>query len=249
MNEIVKPGDQQVRVWDERPAPAINETAAIISMIERAARDPAVDLDKLDRLMKMRERVEERNAKLAYDDAFATMQGKLPVIDERGKNTSTHKTYAKFDDINEAIKPVLSGHGFSLRFRIKQDGQKIAITGVLSHRGGYSEETTIELPIDTTGQKNAVQAIGSSQSYGQRYTARALLSLSSRNSEDDDGKGAGGAASITDDQFETIRKLMVEAGANEIAFLKFFKLDDVATLPAARFAEAVEMLNRKARKQ
>ncbi|MBK6599189.1 MAG: hypothetical protein IPG25_15440 [Proteobacteria bacterium] len=37
---------------------AMNDSGAMISMIERAARDPSVDLDKMERLFAMKERME-----------------------------------------------------------------------------------------------------------------------------------------------------------------------------------------------
>ena len=49
----------------------------------------------------------------------------------------------------------------------------------------------MELPVDTTGSKNAVQAVGSSTAYGKRYVMEALLNLTSRG-QDDDGKRGGG---------------------------------------------------------
>jgi hypothetical protein len=61
------------------------------------------------------------------------------------------------------------------------------VTGVLRHRGGHREEGELELPPDLTGGKNAVQAVGSALSYGQRYVARMLLSLTSRGGDDDAG--------------------------------------------------------------
>ena len=98
-------------------------------------------------------------------------------------------TYALWEDINEAIKPVIARSGFGLRFRIGQEHNTIVVTAILSHCGGHAEETTMRLPVDLSGGKNPVQAIGSSTSYGKRYTASALLNLTSRG-EDDDGKAA-----------------------------------------------------------
>ena len=63
--------------------------------------------------------------------------------------------------------------------------------GVLRHEAGHKEEAELQLPADATGGKNAVQAVGSTLTYGQRYVARMLLSLTSRPSEDDDGQAAG----------------------------------------------------------
>ena len=94
--------------------------------------------------------------------------------------------------MNQAIRPVLTEFGFALTFRISQpaDFGRVAVTGVLSHQGGHSEETTFSLPIDNSGGKNNVQGWASSVSYGKRYTAFALLNIASRG-EDDDGQKAG----------------------------------------------------------
>jgi hypothetical protein len=65
-------------------------------------------------------------------------------------------------------------------------GQQIKIVGILSHKQGYTQETEIILPSDTSGSKNAVQAIGSTISYGRRYVTCALLNIST--GDDNDGK-------------------------------------------------------------
>jgi hypothetical protein len=44
------------------------------------------------------------------------------------------------------------------------------------------------LPVDLSGKKNPVQAVGSSVSYGKRYAIEALLNLTSRG-QDDDSRG------------------------------------------------------------
>lgn len=169
----------------------VSESAAIFQIIERAARDPNVDIDKMQRLMEMHDKVQATRAKTAYAAAFSEMQPELPEIIEHGK--SNNGSYALWEDINDRIKPVLSAHGFGISFRCGRDGANVTVTAVLSHREGHSEETMMLLPLDTSGNKNAVQAVGSSTSYGKRYTAAALLNLTSRG-EDDDGKKGGGKA-------------------------------------------------------
>lgn len=229
--------------------PVQSEMGALISIIERAARDPSVDIDKLQRLMDMQERIMERNAKAAYAAALAAMQPELPVIVERGKidiGRGKPQSYALWEDINETIKPILAKHGFGLSFRTGQEDGKVVVTGILSHREGHSERTTMLLPVDGSGSKNAVQAVGSSTSYGKRYTASALLNLTSRG-EDDDGKAAGMGAAITDDQAADLIALMESVGADKSKFLRFFKIEQLADLPSKRFQEAVNMLNAKAR--
>jgi hypothetical protein len=122
---------------------------------------------------------------------LAEMQSKLPIIAANGRLVIRDKSaeqkiiqntpYPMWADINEAITPILGTYGFSLWFTMAMaaDG-KIAITCVLSHRGGHHQDTTLAFPYDSTGSKNNIQSMGSSISYGKRYTASALLNLSSR---------------------------------------------------------------------
>ncbi|MFZ3193814.1 MAG: ERF family protein, partial [Moraxellaceae bacterium] len=151
-------------------SPILSESAAVIQMLERAVLNPDVDIEKMERLFAMRERMEATDAKRAYFAAMAEVQVELPAIAEKGgiKNNAgkVQSTYARWEDINEAIKPVLSRHGFALSFRTGQDNGQIVVTGILSHAQGHMEETTMRLPIDGSGSKNAVQSIGSSTSYG-----------------------------------------------------------------------------------
>jgi len=181
MNAVVKK--------DEFPVMAApSEAASLLSVISRAASDPNCDIDKMERLMAMHERMIERQAAAEFARDLAEVQTKLPSIKERGEVTGRYK-YALWEDINDTIKPILTKYGFALSFRT-DFAEGIAITGVLSHRGGHSERTTIKLPADPSGGKNPVQAVASSVSYGKRYTAGALLNLTSYG-EDDDGRKAG----------------------------------------------------------
>jgi hypothetical protein len=186
MNDIVR-ADQNYPVADR------SESTAIMQVIERAAMNPDVDIDKMERLLQMQERILNRNAHAAFSSALAMMQCDLPSIKENGAievNGTVRSKYAKFEDINDTVRPILQRYGFAVSFRVKQDASMITVTGILAHREGHSEETQICLPADSSGSKNSVQAIGSSVSYGKRYAMCALLNITSRG-EDDDGVGAG----------------------------------------------------------
>jgi hypothetical protein len=233
-------------------APVINaDASSIMAVISRAAADPSTDVDKLERLLGMYERITERGAKAAYTAALAVMQPELPIIGERGEirhgdNKPVQSTYARWDDINEAIKPVLAAHDFALSHRIGQAGDKVTITGVLSHAQGHTEETTITLPVDMSGSKNGVQGVGSSISYGQRYTAKVLLNLTSRRSEDDDGRAAGGAEGLNAGQIKVIDDLLEKAGGDRRKFLEYYGVEKIADIPAKAFNQAVHALNQRA---
>lgn len=168
---------------DSLPQPS-GEGSTILAVISRAASDPNTDVDKMERLMAMYERIESKRAVAAYQADLAEMQDSLPSIGERGSAAGRY-TYALWEDINAAIKPVLKRFGFALSFRTDCQKDGISVTGVLTHREGHREETTISLPADGSGNKNAVQAVASSVSYGKRYAAGALLNLTSHGEDDD----------------------------------------------------------------
>ena len=191
----------------ERPETAvIPAETSILSVIERAATNPEVDIEKMERLLQMHERILNRDAEVAFSADFAQMQAELPMITENGQikdsqgNVRNH--YALFEDINEAVRPILKAHGFGMTFRSNIGEGGVSVTGILMHRQGHREETTIKLPVDTSGSKNAVQAIGSSVSYGKRYTMLALLNITT-GGEDDDGEASGPRPMKIDDRPDT----------------------------------------------
>ena len=228
--------------------PPIQGDGNILSVIARAAADPNVDIDKLERLLEMQERVIARNAKAAYYDALAELQPKLPVIAEKGgikdRNGNVQSTYALWEDVNEAIRPILAEHGFSLTFKVSRASDQITTTGILAHREGHSEQTELSLPTDTSGSKNAVQAVGSSTSYGKRYTAFALLNITSTG-EDDDGQKGGAPEPVDNVRLNLLNNLADAVGADKIKLCKHLKVASLKDLPASRYDYAFARLKEK----
>lgn len=223
-------------------------SGGLLEVIARAARDPNVDIDKMERLLEMQERVHARNSKAAYYQALAEMQPNLPVIDEKGgikdRNGRVQSTYALWEDVNEAVRPILAANGFALSFKVRRTESEIITTAILSHRAGHCEETELALPSDASGSKNAVQAIGSSSSYGKRYTAYALLNITSRG-QDDNGAFAGAADPVSIEQLDELQRLASHVGADLEKFCGYMKVTSLAMLPAKQFDEAVSALKAK----
>jgi hypothetical protein len=233
---------------EQRPA---SDAASLMAVITRIAENPEIDLARIEKMLDMYERVSDRQAKADFASALATMQEHLPEIDEHGKiivNNKTQSTYAKLEDINIAIKPVLAEYGFAISFRVNMEANEVLVTGILSHRGGHKEETTMRLPIDTSGNKNAVQARGSSVKYGQRYVTLALLNITSRNDPDDDDGVMAGAMFITEAQVNALNILADAVKADKRAFCGFMNVESIAQIPARDYKKAEEALRAKGRK-
>jgi hypothetical protein len=215
-------------------------------MIERVlAQNPSIDT--IDRLLAMQQTVVADQKKTRYLAAMAKLQAKLPAVARKGTGHN-QKKYARYEDLVQTIKEPLSDNHFSLTFRIDQRDGLIEVTGVLGHEDGHQEATKLALPADTSGNKNVVQAWGSSISYAKRYVAMTLLGIATED-EDDDGKTAGGVkATVTEDQAKTISRLVQETEApTEIGkiILQQCKVETFEGIPADRFDKIKKWLKDK----
>jgi hypothetical protein len=162
-----------------------------VALFERLARDPSVDVEKLERLIGMQERILAHQARAAFNAAFSVMQGELPAITEKGR-TDKGK-YARLEDIVARVRPILERHGFALSHRTEWPGNgTVKVVGILTHREGHERTSEFISAADTSGSKNAVQALGSTVAYGRRYTTKDLLLIVTRG-EDDDADSADAA--------------------------------------------------------
>lgn len=237
--------------------PAIaGDATSLMAVISRAASDPATDVDKLDRLLAMYERITANEAKSAYASAYVKLQPELPIIDQKGRLIIKDKTekviqstpFAKWEDINEAIVPILARHGFGLSFDpgLAADG-KITMTALLLHDRGHVGRATVTLPYDASGSKNGVQAVGSSMTYGKRYSALAILNVTSRAPQDadDDGKGADeDTGVISPEQLTEIRRLIDETGIGAEKVCSYAKVDALPSILAEAYPKVVDAIKR-----
>lgn len=239
------------------PAPIAvqSESGALISMIERAARDPAVDIDKFDRLMVWKEKIDRNNSVRAFNDAVALAKGefgsitKNRVVDFTSQKGRTNYRHEDFANVASVVDPVLSKHGLSYRYRSAQNGQRLTVTCILNHRDGHSEETSLEISEDHSGNKNAIQAVGSAATYLQRYTLKLALGLAS--SHDDDAQKAGASSSsgfITEAQQQTLRKQIAATATDIDSFLTFARAENLAEIKAEDFQMLRGLLAKKQQK-
>lgn len=208
----------------------------MVSMIERLCMDPNTDMAKLERMLDMKERHEAQQAKAAFDAAFAEASAEFPTIPLRGENKHQKTRYALLEDILSGVRPVLAKYGFAISFSTEVDKDNVTVTAELSHRAGHSKRNSMPLPRDAGAGRNAVQAVGSSQKYGQRYTAQAILGLSLGDDDDDDGQRATGAESITEQQAADLRGLVEKSGITEEIVCTAEKIPSLDDLPADRLA-------------
>lgn len=203
------------------------------------------DFASVKEMMTLSKELAADQAKRAFDKAIAAAKSKIPTITKNAKGHNS-KSYANFAAYAAVVDPILGEYGLSYRFRTEQT-DRITVTCILTHEGGHSEENSLSGPSDTSGNKNAIQAIGSTLTYLQRYTLIQALGLAA--SDDDDGRNHGRTdqqlRTITEDQQIALREMIEASGADEQRFLKFGNLEKLSDMRASDFDAAMAMLKKR----
>lgn len=236
----------------DQPEPIQSTALTPMDMVGRAVASGA-SIEVVEKLMALHERWEANQGRKAFDEAMAAAKAEIPVIfksrevDFTSAKGRTHYRYEDLAEIAKTINPILGKHGLSYRFRTTSPANEpVTVTCIVSHRQGYSEENTLSAGRDESGNKNSIQAIGSTLTYLQRMTLKAALGLAA--SSDDDGAAAGAGMTISDEQLKKLQALASDVGGDVAKLCAYFKIEALPELPIARFAEAVGIMELKRQK-
>lgn len=147
--------------------------------------------ESLEKLMDLQERWQKNEAEKEFNLALSEFAQKSPKILKDsvvsfGSGKTSYK-HATLSNVVSAIQPVMSELGLSHRWKTSQNEHGISVECIITHKSGHSESTSLTAPSDNSGSKNAIQAIGSTVTYLQRYTLLSALGLAVF--EDDDAVG------------------------------------------------------------
>jgi hypothetical protein len=231
--------------------PAQSETAAILGMIERVARDPSVNMDKMMQLMIWRKETIADQRRAEFDEAMSGAKAEIPVINKNrevdftSQKGRTHYKYEDLAEIARVVSPILARHGLSYRYRVTSNvNEPVTVTCIVSHRAGHFEEVTLTGGRDESGNKNSIQAVGSTLTYLQRMTLKAALGLAA--SDDDDAKGTEAVETVTQKQADNLSDLIEANGKNRAQFLKWAKVERFEDIPATAYEACVKAIEYKA---
>jgi hypothetical protein len=150
-----------------------------------------VDIDKLEKLLAMKERWDAQQQKKAFIEALGEFQASVPEI-RKGKKVSyktqtgqTEYNFAPLADVVRQIKDTCKACGLSYRWEIQDTKEEIKVTCIITHVEGHTERTTMTAAPDNSGGKNSIQARGSSIEYLKRYTLIGALGISTADSDID----------------------------------------------------------------
>lgn len=239
---------------DDTHLPAPSPATGLGEQLMRLISDPNIGADKMQVLLQMQREIITERRRESFQRAFALLAARMPQVTKDGVVELTNKDgkrlgrykFAKWEDMDTVIRPLLSEYGFALTFYSRVgDGGRTIFGGRLLHIDGHSETAERYLKPDPGPGRNDLQAEGSGQSYAKRYTAEALLNIV-RKGEDDDGVSAM-AVKLTDKQADELGNLLVATKTSPEKFLTMFVTgcDSVADIPARDFARLKNALEEK----
>lgn len=221
------------------------------SPIEMASQliEQKVDPEFVQKMLDLQIRHEMNEARKAYFNAVTEFKKNPPKI-WKDKNVTygkvgneTSYNHATLGNVTETISTELSKHGLSANWKQTQADGQLTVTCILTHRLGHSESTSLTAANDTSGGKNTIQAVSSTNSYLCRYTILAITGLATHDM-DDDGQKSEPQELLTESNAADIRSLLSEKGRTEEQFCKLWKVGKIEDIWLSNYEPAVNGINR-----
>jgi hypothetical protein len=163
--------------------------------------------------------------------AAAQAEMSNPTLD--GFNPHLKSRFASLASVRNAVVPVLAKHGIATVQNILRTPTGVQCTTTLY----CGVETMVFGPFDIDVVKMDAQGLGAAATYARRYQLMALACVSG--DFDDDAESV---AVISPEQAATLIDLLEKAGALESAFLEYFKVPTIASIPQRSYQTAVDMI-------
>lgn len=226
-----------------------------VSGLVRLAIEKGVDVEVLERLVALQERVTERDARARYFEALGAFQEECPAIhksktaDIATNSGGSYKySFAPLDQIARTIRPFLKKHGLSYSWTTEAGANAgiLEVICVLRHIDGHAESARFPVPTETKAAMSGAQKVGAALTYGQRQSLVSVLGLTTT-SDDVDGAEADDADGelVTPAQIDALSKRIDEVGADFHRFLTFMRVGALKEIPQRDFQKAMRALEMK----
>lgn len=235
----------------------MNDAGQMTTLFQYAMDKGEEGVAALEKLVTLQERMLDRQAVQAFNDAMAEFQAKCPEIPkDRGVKHSTAAgapdiyRYSTYEMIKRTIGDLLVECGLSYRHDedLSADGKLITVTCHLQHEQGHTVSSHWSGPTESaTRAMGPQQKVGSAGMYGKRKSLVNILGLASCETDNDCAAPAD-AVPITDQQFADLEAVITAVGGNRTVMMRRFGVENLSDLPAGKYEAALAMCEEK-RKQ
>lgn len=164
------------------PAPAA--ASDLMGMIAQVVAHPQANIDALERLIALKERMDARTAEEAFNAAMTDAQQAMRPIAADADNPQTRSRYASYAQLDRALRPIYTKHGFGLSYDTTEStlADHVRVLAYVTHRAGHARTYKVDMPNDGKGAKGGdvmtkTHAQGAAMSYGMRYLLKMIFNV------------------------------------------------------------------------
>ena len=236
----------EVAADKERALVPVDESAAMLQMIERVATDPNADVDKMQKLLDMKLQIMGIENEQAFNQAMTAAQTEIRPISADAENPQTRSKYASYAQLDKSLRPIYTRHGFSCSFNGGEGAPEnmVRVYLYVAHNSGHTRTYQTDMPADGKGAKGnavmtATHAMGAGFTYGQRYLLKLAFNVAIG---EDDTDGNVPDKIIDADKLAILQKKVDETEGDAPKMCAFFKVQSLAELTESDYYRAIGML-------
>jgi len=142
------------------------------------------NIDTIERLVALQERMLARDAEIAFNDAMNRAQAALTPVATDLTNPQTKSRYASYAALDRVARPVYSKELLALSFDTAESplAEHVRVVCYVSHAAGHTRHYHVDMPSDGKGAKGGdvmtkTHATGAALSYGMRYLLKMIFNI------------------------------------------------------------------------
>jgi hypothetical protein len=210
---------------------------AMLEMVK----DRDFDVSKMQAIMDMQISMIDRQAKMEFNQDFFALKNEVPVILKKGK-ISDSMSYIKYEDIHDAINPLLRKYNFCITHTSTYRDNKFLITTTLKHISGHEQSVDFLTASDkVNGLKTEMLAAKSTVSFGKRVNLINMFDLT----EATESSEVYQNQKVTQEQALGLEDLIISSGAEREKVLRFCGVDNTLDVSLSSFNKVKIMLQKK----
>lgn len=228
-----------------KPTPSVADM--LQAVIERGV--TGENVNALEKLVGLYERMQERDSEKAFATAFVALQADMPNVKATGtipdNSGNARSVFAPYEEIMAQVSPLLQKHGFTVTFSTDYKEGRIVKTCTLQHVGGHSRSNQFAVRIGSGPPRaSEAQADGAASTYAKRFALCDALNIVV--DKDTDAKVEG--APITKQEADELSRRVAETNSDRDKFLQAAGAASFAEIPSSKYEMLDEMLSRKERR-
>lgn len=216
----------QLTIHDEPKS--VDRPASMLETVMREIAKPGMSPELARQYLELGRELQKDVAQAAFNADFAALKNDLPVIDKKGvvlnKRGTVQFKYARYDDLHEAITPLLAKHGFATSFDFEEPEKgRLTVVLELLHQQGHSKKYRWTLPsMGDNAYVTNLQNAASARSFGKRCVLIDALDILTKD-QDSDGRPVAPPEQITEEQARQLEDIVTGCAERDPKFPDLFK--------------------------